>query len=108
MSFEPSKESVRISDHAMLRCLERAMGLNIEIVREHILSICSNPAAFGAVCVRSDGMRFEIVNGAVMIARDHAVPSHLTIWARGKCSRLTTTGVAVGNTFSRWPIGHHA
>lgn len=79
MSFEPSKESVRISDHAVLRYLERAMGLNIEIVREHILSICSNPAAFGAVCVRSEGMRFEIVNGAVVtVVKDHAAPSNLT------------------------------
>lgn len=40
MSIAPSKEPVRVSDHCVLRYLERAMGLNVELVREHILSIC--------------------------------------------------------------------
>jgi hypothetical protein len=54
------------------------MDLNVEIVREHILSICSDPA-FGAVCVRSEGMRFKIVNAAaVPVVRDHTEPSDLT------------------------------
>jgi hypothetical protein len=79
MSTSSSKEPVRVSDHAVLRYLARATGLNVEIVREQILS-SSNPAAFGAVCVRSEGMRFEIVNGAVVtVVKDHAMPSHLTI-----------------------------
>lgn len=60
------KEPVRISDHAVLRYMERAMGLNIEIVRQHIASICAGPAAMGAVCVRSEGVRFEICNNAVI------------------------------------------
>jgi hypothetical protein len=61
-----SKEPVRVSDHAVLRYLERAMGLNIEIVREHIASICQGPAALGASCVRSEGVRFEINTGVVV------------------------------------------
>jgi hypothetical protein len=58
-------EPIRISDHAVLRYMERAMNLNVEIVRDHIASICAGPAAIGAVCVRSEGLRFQIVNNAV-------------------------------------------
>ena len=63
---EPSKDPVRITDHAVLRYMQRAMGLNVEIVREHIASLCAGPAAFGATAVRAEGVRFEIVNGAVV------------------------------------------
>lgn len=77
MKREPSKEPIRVSDHAVLRYLERAMGLNIEMVRDHILSVCVAPASFGAVCVRSEGLRFEIVNGTVVtVVPDHQHPSN--------------------------------
>lgn len=59
------QEPLRISDHAVLRYMERAMGLNVEIVRQHIVSICAGPAAIGAVCVRTEGLKFQIVNNAV-------------------------------------------
>jgi hypothetical protein len=73
--MEPSKEPIRVSDHCVLRYLERAMGLNVEIVREHILSICAAPASFGAVCVRSEGLRFEIASNAVVtVTPDHQMP----------------------------------
>jgi hypothetical protein len=70
--MEPSKEPVRVTDHAVLRYLERAMGLKIETVREHILQLCVAPAAFGAVCVRSEGLRFVITDGVVVtVTPDH-------------------------------------
>jgi hypothetical protein len=73
---EPSRDPIRISDHAVLRYLQRAMGLNIELVREHIATVCAAPAAFGAVCVRAEGLRFEIVNGVVTtVAPDNGLPS---------------------------------
>lgn len=55
-----SKEAIVVTDHALLRYLERAMGLNVELVRQHILGVCADAAAFGAVCVRAEGLRFEI------------------------------------------------
>ena len=61
MAKHPHK-TTRVSDHAVLRYLERGMKLNIEMVRQHIADLCSGPAAIGAVCVRSEGLRFEIVN----------------------------------------------
>lgn len=75
---EPSRDPIRISDHATLRYLERAMGLNIELVRQHITSICAAPAAFGAVCVRAEKLRFEIVNHTVVtVTPDHVEPSQM-------------------------------
>jgi len=75
MNAQPSKEPCRVTDHAILRYLERAMGLNIEMVREHILKICAAPAAYGAVCVRSEGLRFEISGGAVVtVTPDRQMP----------------------------------
>lgn len=74
--MEPSKEPVRVSEHAICQYLSRVMGLDIEMVRAHILGICAGPAAFGAVCVRSEGFRFEIANGAVTtVTPDHQLPS---------------------------------
>lgn len=71
-----SKEDVVVSDHAILRYLERGMGLNINIVREHILSICGDAAAFGAVCVRAEGLRFEIDGNRICtVTPDHVTPN---------------------------------
>lgn len=71
-----SKEPIRVTDHAVLRYLERAMGLNIDIVRQHILAICGGAAAFGAISVRAEGLRFEIRDGKICtVTPDHLMPS---------------------------------
>lgn len=72
----PSKDPILVTDHCVLRYLERAMGLNIEVVREHILSICGGAAAFGAVSVRVEGLRFEIAgNRIVTVTPDQLSPN---------------------------------
>lgn len=77
MNMQPSIEPIRVSDHAVLRYLERAMGLNVEIVREHILQLCVAPASYGAVCVRAEGLRFEIASGAVTtVVPDRQLPGN--------------------------------
>lgn len=73
------REPVRVSDHAVLRYLERAMGFDIDLVRRHIAGICDGPAGVGAVCVRSEGLRFEISNNAVTtVVPDRQNPSNTT------------------------------
>jgi len=73
----PKDPPLRVTDHAVLRYLERAMGFNIDIVREHIASVCAGPAAVGAVCVRAENVRFEIVNNTVTtVTPDRINPSH--------------------------------
>lgn len=72
-------EPFRITDHAVLRYMERAMGLNVEAVREHIDSVCRGAAGIGASCLRSEGVRFEIVNNAVIsVVPDTGSPNHTT------------------------------
>lgn len=53
------------------------MGLNVEIVRQHIEAICKGPAALSAVSVRAEGVRFEIRNNTVLtVAPDRVNPSN--------------------------------
>lgn len=72
-------EPIRVTDHAVLRYMERAMGLNIEIVREHIASTCAGAAAVRAVCVRAEGLRFEIANGTTVttVVPDRQSPGNI-------------------------------
>jgi hypothetical protein len=52
------------------------MGFNIDAVRAHIVAVCDGPSAIGAVCVRSEGLRFEIMNNAVTtVTPDRQNPS---------------------------------
>ena len=78
--MSPSKEPIYVTDHAVLRYLERAMGLNTELVRQHIMALCGGAAAFGASCVRAEGLRFEI-NGTRIctVTPDHTLPSRTGI-----------------------------
>ena len=69
----PSREPIRVSDHAVCRYLERGLGFNIEAVREHIAGICASPAAFGAIAVRAEGLRFELANNVCV-----------TVWPDGQ------------------------
>lgn len=76
MTFEPRKEPLRITDHACVRFMERAMGVDVESVRQKILKVCEGPHAAGAVSVRAHGVKFEISGGAVVtVVPDHRGPS---------------------------------
>ncbi len=71
-----NSDPLRVSDHAVLRYLERAMDLNIEVVRAHIASVCGTAAACRAVCVRAEGLRFEIADKTVTTVKpDHQLPA---------------------------------
>lgn len=72
----PSKEPLTVTDHAVLRYFQRHYGFDMELVRTHIAGICAAAAAFGAVCVRAEGLRFEIAdNKVVMVTPDQAEPN---------------------------------
>lgn len=75
-----SKEPVRVSDHAVLRYMERQMGLNVELVRQHIFALCATPAAFGAVSVRAEGVKFIIHDLTVVtVAPDGGSPTRKSV-----------------------------
>lgn len=47
-----------VTDHALLRFLERRHGLNVEAVRIEIQTLCNDGVRFGAPRVIASGMKF--------------------------------------------------
>lgn len=56
----------RVTDHAVLRYLERVRGFDVEAVRRHIAITCAAAASAGAANLKAEGVRFAIDNGAVV------------------------------------------
>lgn len=56
----------RVTDHAILRYLERAKGVDVEAVRRHIEEICAGPMVAGATSVRAEGVKFCFAGAAVV------------------------------------------
>lgn len=64
---------VTVTDHAVLRYLERVVGLDIERLRSEMAVACHNSA--GAPCVRVEGVRYIVRGSAVVTVLDgKAVP----------------------------------
>lgn len=55
-----------VSDHAVLRWLERRYGLNVEAERQKIELITKAGRAAGAKVIKSDGVKFCIREGHVV------------------------------------------
>lgn len=55
-----------VSDHAVLRYLERAHGLDVEYFRAHIESLCAKGIAARAQAVSVDGVKFLLRDGRVI------------------------------------------
>lgn len=51
---------VRVSDHAVLRWLERVEGVNVEAIRQRIASAVQGGAALEAEGVRCGGVTFKL------------------------------------------------
>jgi hypothetical protein len=58
----------RVSDHAVLRYIERIYGLDVDAVRHHIAREVSAAAALGATTVRVGGVSYVIRGGVVVTA----------------------------------------
>jgi len=67
---------IPVSDHAVLRYLERVRGFDVEAVRLHIWRICGPAARVGATCLRAEGAKFEFKSGRVItVVPDGQMPS---------------------------------
>ncbi|MBO9421730.1 hypothetical protein J7481_19640 [Labrenzia sp. R4_2] len=55
-----------VSDHAVLRYLERVLEIDTEAVRKHIHSETETAIAVGAATLKRNGVRYVIVDGAVV------------------------------------------
>jgi hypothetical protein len=77
---------IHVTDHAVLRYLERAKGLDVDAVRRHIAEVCTGPAAAGALCVKTEGVKFEMQNGKVITCTPGG----------GGVNRIKRTRLAIG------------
>lgn len=55
-----------VSDHAVLRYLERAHGLDVQFFRDHIADLTARGVEHGAIAVGIEGVKF-ILDGAVVV-----------------------------------------
>lgn len=51
---------VIVTDHAVLRYIERRHGLDVEALRAEIAASCATGAAYGAHYVLADGVRYVL------------------------------------------------
>lgn len=56
----------RVTDHAVLRYLERARGFDMEAVRTHIATLCGPALKAGANTLQAEGVRFEFQGNTVV------------------------------------------
>lgn len=65
-----------VTDHAVIRYLERCKGVDIEAIRLHIWKTCEGAVKTGATCIRAEGVKFEFASGTVItVTPDGAKPS---------------------------------
>lgn len=57
--------TVRVSDHALLRYLERVKGIDVEAARAEVASICGIASTLGARSVAGEGHVFLIADYTV-------------------------------------------
>jgi hypothetical protein len=60
-----------VTDHAVLRYLERRHGLDVDFFRDHIASLCANGVRYGAFSVVTEEVKFVLVDGKVVTTLQH-------------------------------------
>lgn len=56
---------VHVSDHAVLRWLEREHGIDVEAVRQHLADQSTDAAALGAVALQIGKVRLVLVDAGI-------------------------------------------
>lgn len=80
------KSRVSVSDHAVLRYLERVRGVDIEALRRQIGQRVDHAAAHGACGIIIDGFGYKIEGGTVTtVLRAHRRDVRLGPKRRGRC-----------------------
>lgn len=70
---------LHISDHAVLRYLQRRHGLDIEVVRRHLSGLAVNAAQLGAVAVRVEGVRIYLRDAMTGDGRLHVTATEVAL-----------------------------
>lgn len=66
-----------VTDHAVLRYLERVHGVNVEAARRYIAGRCARGQSAGAVGVLADGVRYVLRNNAVVTVLPPRAVQHI-------------------------------
>ncbi len=69
--------SILVSDHAVLRYLERQHGIDIEAVRKHLAGRAISAAELGAVSVRIENVKLMLRSRGV--GQDHELVAVSTV-----------------------------
>lgn len=55
-----------VTDHAVLRYMERILGFDTEGLRRQIEETCAGALAIGATALHKDGVSYQLHNGRVL------------------------------------------
>jgi hypothetical protein len=75
----PVSAPLMVSDHAVLRYMERVLGFNIDGVRAQIRELTEPAYGVGASGVKKDGFYYPIVQGVVTSCVPNRGPGKETI-----------------------------
>lgn len=65
----------RVSDHAVLRFLQRKYGFDVEAVRQKIDAMAGPAIKAGALTLKVDGVSFVLRGGRVVTTLEHGMRS---------------------------------
>jgi hypothetical protein len=68
-------QPVHVTDHAVLRYLERAHGLDVEAIRAHLAGRALTGAQLGAAAVVVDGIKLVLRDTTVVTVIERRWPS---------------------------------
>ncbi len=73
-----SRQPPHVTDHALIRYLERVVGVDVERYRRDVADRVASAVALGATAVVSDGFRYTLAESAVTTVKrassDRRVP----------------------------------
>ncbi len=75
--IEPTRVILEVTDHAVLRYLERVQGVDVEAIRMQIRQIVKKGAELGASAVTAEGVRFVLRNNSVTTVLHRGRPEAL-------------------------------
>ncbi|QGA56332.1 hypothetical protein BR10RB9215_C11531 [Brucella sp. 10RB9215] len=67
--------SVRVTDHAVLRYLEREHGLDVDVVRRHIAGLAANGVELEAISVKVERVKLLLCGETVVTVLKRNWPS---------------------------------
>lgn len=73
----------RVTDHCVLRYLQRVRGLDVEAIRRHIEDVCSGNG--GASSIKAEGVRFALAQGGSVVVSATPIGEYPNALRRARC-----------------------